>query len=182
MPTLRGAIIRLRAKLMRRRSREQQRRKPDIAIGGNPSVAAPMVIRDANAPRTWPGRDWMISSLLFTLLLLAYYPALRGTPVWDDDAHLTRPDLCSWAGLCRIWFDLTATQQYYPVTHSVFWLEHWIWGSWFPGYHLVNILLHAVSALLLARILRRLGIRGAWFGAVLWALHPIQVESVAWMS
>lgn len=130
----------------------------------------------------WPGRHWVLSALLFAALLLAYYPALHGTPVWDDEHHLTRPDLRSWAGLARIWFDLGATQQYYPVTHSAFWLEHSLWGDWFTGYHLVNVILHTVSALLLVRILRRLEIRGAWLAGALWALHPVQVESVAWMS
>ena len=127
-------------------------------------------------------RDWWVALLLFGVLLLAYYPALHGTPIWDDAAHLTRPELRSWTGLCRIWFDPGATQQYYPLTYSVFWLLHRLWGDWHAGYHLVNILLHAGSALLLVRILRRLEIRGAWLAAALWALHPAQVESVAWMS
>jgi tetratricopeptide (TPR) repeat protein len=131
---------------------------------------------------TWRVRDWWIAGLLLAGLLIVYYPALHGTPVWDDDAHLTRPELRPWSGLWRIWFDLKATEQYYPVTHSAFWLMHRIWGEWYAGYHLVNVLLHGLSAILLVRILRALEIPGAWFAAALWAFHPVQVESVAWMS
>jgi len=134
------------------------------------------------ADRKWTGRDWMLGLLLFTVLLAVYYPALHGTPLWDDEGHLTRPDLRSWAGVGRIWFELRATQQYYPLTHSLFWLGNRLWGDQYLGYHLVNVFLHAVSALLLVQVLRRLEISGAWLAAALWALHPVQVESVAWMS
>src|SRR6185369_12767953 len=82
----------------------------------------------------------------------------------------------------RIWFDLGATQQYYPVTHSAFWIEHRVWGDAMLPYHLVNIGLHVFSAFLLLVILRRLGIPGAEFAAALFALHPVQVQSVAWIS
>jgi len=134
------------------------------------------------AREVWSARDSVLALALLAGLLLVYYPALHGTPVWDDENHLTRPALQSWSGLARIWWDLKATQQYYPVTHSLFWVEHRIWGDWYLGYHLVNVLLHWGSALLLVPLLRRLELRGAWFAAALWALHPVQVETVAWMS
>jgi tetratricopeptide (TPR) repeat protein len=102
--------------------------------------------------------------------------------VWDDNAHLTRPDLRSAAGLWRIWFDVGATQQYYPVSHSAFWLMHRWWGDARMGYHLVNVALHATCAFLLALILRRLAIRGAVLAAFIFAVHPVHVESVAWMT
>jgi hypothetical protein len=119
---------------------------------------------------------------LFSATLVVYYPAWQGSVLWDDNAHLTRPDLQSTAGLWRIWFDLGATQQYYPATHSAFWLMHRLWGDATLGYHLVNIALHAASALLLKTILSRLAIPGAFLAAVLFALHPVAVESVAWMT
>jgi tetratricopeptide (TPR) repeat protein len=119
---------------------------------------------------------------IFCLVLLAYLPALNGGLVWDDDAHITRPELQSWHGLWRIWLDLGATQQYYPLLHSAFWLEHWIWGDAVAGYHLANLALHALSAYLLLLILKRLSIPGAWLAALIFALHPICVESVAWIA
>jgi len=82
----------------------------------------------------------------------------------------------------KIWFQPGATQQFYPLTYSVFWLEQKLWADATPGYHLVNILLHAASALLLVKVLRRLEVPGAWLAGALWALHPVQAESVAWMS
>jgi tetratricopeptide (TPR) repeat protein len=85
-------------------------------------------------------------------------------------------------GLWRIWFDLGSTQQYYPALFSTFWLEHRIWGDAALGYHLTNILLHATSAWLFGLALRRLAIPGARLGALIFALHPVCVESVAWIS
>jgi tetratricopeptide (TPR) repeat protein len=130
--------------------------------------------------------------LVFGLVLACYWPALRGGLVWDDQAHVTRPDLRSWSGLGRIWSDLRATQQYYPVLHSAFWIEHRLWGDATLGYHLVNVLFHATSCYLLALVLRRLWrsdttaprmpTSAAWLAALLLAVHPVCVESVAWIS
>jgi Flp pilus assembly protein TadD len=82
----------------------------------------------------------------------------------------------------RIWTELGATQQYYPVVHTVFWVEHRVFGDSTLGYHLVNILLHGLSALLLVAVLRRLDVPGAWLAGWLFALHPVMVESVAWIT
>jgi Flp pilus assembly protein TadD len=111
-----------------------------------------------------------------------YSPALRAGFIWDDAAHVTRQALRSFGGLWRIWFEPGATQQYYPLLHSFFWLEHRLWGDAALGYHLVNIALHTLAAGLLALLLRRLGIPGALLAAFVFALHPLQVESVAWIS
>jgi len=101
------------------------------------------------------------------------------------------------AGLGRIWFELGATQQYYPVLHSAFWIEHRLWGDDTLGYHLINVFLHAASACLLALLLRRLWAAPApagpvagrtippgteWIAALLFAVHPVCVESVAWIT
>ena len=120
--------------------------------------------------------------MLVAALFLVYRPVWHGKPLWDDDAHLTKPGLESISGLWRIWHEPGATQQYYPLTHSLFWIEHRIWGGETTGYHLLSIILHATSAWLLAILLLRLKCRAPWFAAALWALHPIQVESVAWIS
>src|ERR1022692_29495 len=114
--------------------------------------------------------------------LLAYLPALRGGLLWDDSSHVTRLDLQSLHGLWRIWFDLGATQQYYPLLHSAFWMEHRMWGDAVLGYHLTNIALHAASACLVVTIVRRLSLPGAWFAGLVFALHPVSVEAVAWIS
>lgn len=114
--------------------------------------------------------------------LAAYWPALRGGFVWDDDGHVTRPELRPLAGLWRIWSEPGATQQYYPVLHSAFWLEHRMWGDSPLGYHLANVLLHLAACLLLFRLLRRLDVPGALLAAAVFALHPVCVESVAWIS
>jgi tetratricopeptide (TPR) repeat protein len=127
-------------------------------------------------------RRWGWGLLLVVFTILAYQPAWNGKPIWDDNGHITRPELRSLDGLGRIWIEPGATQQYYPLAHSVFWVEHKLWGDSPLGYHLINILLHTVSALLLLKILRRLEVPGAPLAAVIFALHPVQVESVAWIS
>ena len=119
---------------------------------------------------------------IFAVALLAYLPAIRGGFVWDDDHYVTAAGLRSWHGLWRIWFDLGATQQYFPLLHTAFWVEHRFWGGAAIGYHLANVLLHASAAGLLALVLRRLAIPGAYLAALIFALHPVEVESVAWIA
>src|SRR5271166_3498189 len=119
---------------------------------------------------------------LFLATFLAYLPALQGGLLWDDSSHVTKPELQPLHGLGRIWFDLGATQQYYPLLHSAFWIEHRIWGDALLGYHLTNITLHALSAFLVVLIVRRLSLPGAWLVGSVFALHPVCVEAVAWIS
>lgn len=127
-------------------------------------------------------RDLGIGALLFGVVLLAYLPALEGGLLWDDDVHVTKPALQSVHGLGSIWFHLGATPQYYPLLHTAFWIEHQVWGDSVLGYHLTNVVLHAVGACLLVLIVRRLNLPGAWLAGFLFALHPVYVESVAWIS
>ena len=127
-------------------------------------------------------RGWLKGLLLLIAVILVYQPVWHGKPIWDDDAHLTPPGLRSSQGLARIWIEPGATQQYYPLVHSIFWVEYKLWGETTLGYHLINILLHAFSALLLWKILRRLQVPGAYLAAAMFALHPVCVESVAWIS
>ena len=140
--------------------------------------------RQAPAPADsgWSGRDWLGCLVLVVGTLLAYAQVRHAGFVWDDDAHVTRPDLRSLRGLGRIWTEPGATQQYYPVLHSAFWLEGHLWGYSPGAYHLANVLLHAAAACLLYRALRRLSLPGAFLGASAFALHPVCVESVAWVS
>jgi tetratricopeptide (TPR) repeat protein len=120
--------------------------------------------------------------LLLLAVLCAYLPALKGGFLWDDDAHVTGPALRSLHGLVRIWFDVGATQQYYPVLHSAFWVEHRLWGDSVLGYHLANVAFHAAAAALLVLILRRLAAPAPMLAGLIFALHPVCVESVAWIS
>jgi protein O-mannosyl-transferase len=120
--------------------------------------------------------------LLAVVTFVAYQPAWNGKPIWDDAAHLTYRHLRSLNGLVRIWTEPGVTQQYYPAVSTVFWVEHFLWGDSMLGYHLVNILLHVTAALMLFKILRTLKIPAAGLAAAIFALHPIQVESVAWIS
>lgn len=118
---------------------------------------------------------------LVLAVLLVYLPALRAGFIWDDDMHLTaNPRLQSWSGLVEIWTSRWAL--YYPLTSTTFWVLYRLVGLTAWAYHLVNIVLHAVAALLLWRVLDGFRLRGAWLGAVLFALHPVQVETVAWIS
>ena len=170
-------------------------------------------------------RNLGAGAVIFAVTLLAYLPAVRGGFVWDDDGHVTREDLRSVGGLERIWFEVGATQQYYPLLHTAFWLEHRLWGDAVVGYHLTNILLHAAAACLVMLIAQRLFDRdsspspepkagtltargafgsgaaaaghkrdrsprserpviggAAWLAGLIFALHPVCVESVAWIS
>ena len=137
----------------------------------------------AAAAQSFARWEWLFLAALVVVVLLVYQPAWQGGLIWDDDAHVTRPDLRSWQGLCRIWFDVRGgTMQYYPLLHSAFWIEHKLWGDATLGYHLVNILLHAAAAIMVALILRRLAVPGAYLAAAIFALHPVHVESVAWIT
>lgn len=119
---------------------------------------------------------------------IAYLPALRGRFVWNDRDYVTAPALQSLAGLKRIWFELGATEQYYPLLHTLFWVQHRVFGDNPAGYHVVNLLLHLTAVGLFAAVLRRLFATAsdpllvAWLGAALFALHPVHVPSVAWIT
>ena len=148
---------------------------------GKPKVPAKAgAVAEQTDRRAW--RDAVLYVLLISATAIAYLPAMRGNLLWDDNMHVTRQDLQSLHGLWRIWFDLGATQQYYPLLHSAFWFEHCLWGDSPIGYHLVNVLLHAASACLVVAIVRRLALPGAWLAGFLFALHPVCVEAVAWIS
>ena len=126
----------------------------------------------------------VLSTAVFLVgaVFVAYLPALNGSFIWDDLSHVTRPDLRSLHGLWRIWFEVGATQQYYPLLHSAFWFEHRLFGDSAFAYHAINILLHASVACLLLLVLRRLNIPGATLAAAIFALHPVHAESVAWIT
>jgi len=115
--------------------------------------------------------------------VLAYLPALDNGFVWDDDDYVTEnPTLRSADGLRRIWLEPGAVPQYYPLTFTTLWIDYQIGGLDPFGYHVVNVLLHALAAVLAWRVLRALDVPGAWLAAALFAAHPVHVESVAWIT
>jgi tetratricopeptide (TPR) repeat protein len=123
----------------------------------------------------------LVALILAAITMIAYLPALGGGFLWDDaELIVNQPCVTGSSGWGAIWSG--ATPDYYPLTYSLFRLEWMLWGPWTPGYHAVNILLHSVAAILVWRILFLLSIPGAWWGAALFALHPVNVASVAWIS
>jgi tetratricopeptide (TPR) repeat protein len=128
-------------------------------------------------------RVWLFIVLLVALVILAYQPAWHGGFLWDDDAYVTNNDLLTARdGLRRIWFSFDSPSQYFPLVYTTFRIERALWGLNPTGFHLVNILLHTANALLVWRLLTRLRVPGAWLAAAIFALHPVQVESVAWIT
>lgn len=122
---------------------------------------------------------------LVAIVFLVYGSALRGGFVWDDDALTQNPLLRSARGLSLIWTQPQANiyeAHYWPLVYSTFWLNARAWGFEPFWYHFQNVALHGLNVLLLYLVLRRLAVRGAWLGAALFAVHPVHVESVAWIS
>ena len=148
------------------------------------------LIRQHSLPAA-AGRDEAISSwhslvaavALIFLTLLAYGHAYSAGYIWDDDQYVfENPNLRSVEGLARIWFMPRCSPQYYPLVFTTYWLEYRLWGLAPAGYHVVNVLLHAASAVLLWVVLRRLEVPASWVAAAVFALHPVHVESVAWIT
>jgi len=121
--------------------------------------------------------------LLSLTVIFVYWPALNGGFIFDDEGYIESNLLLrDTDGLVKIWSDLKTSHQYYPLTFTSFWVEFQLWQTWTMGYHLTNVVLHILNALLLLRLLQRLAIPGAWLAAAIFALHPVHVESVAWIA
>jgi tetratricopeptide (TPR) repeat protein len=125
---------------------------------------------------------WTGIVAIIALTVIAYWPALHAGFIWDDDQYVTGNALLNDVqGLWRIWIP-RQTPQYYPMVFTMFWIEHQLWGFDASKFHLVNVLLHAANALLVWRLARILKIPGAWLIGAVFALHPVHVESVAWIT
>jgi len=135
-----------------------------------------------------PHRSWLFALFLLAATFIAYYPAWHGGFLWDDDAPVPHgPSELRYytlSGLNDIWFHQTyqALHQYYPLTYTLCWTEYHLWGLNTTGFHMMNILLHALNAILLWLVLRQLKVPGAWLAGAIFALHPVCVESAAWIA
>lgn len=126
-----------------------------------------------------------VLTAIFLILItgIAYIPATKAGFIWDDLQNVERnPNLKDSKGLWRTWVDIKTNFHYYPLTHTSFWIEYQAWKLSPIGYHIDNVALHCISVLLLWRILAMLGIPGAWLVATIFAIHPVHVESVAWIT
>jgi Flp pilus assembly protein TadD len=140
------------------------------------------------APKSKPpdqARDknpvWAGILLILVITFIAYIPATKAGYIWDDDDHFTENELMNdWEGFKKIWSSSSAV--YYPLVLTSFWIMRRLWGLIPLPYHLVNIFLHSLNAMLFWMLLKRLKVRGAWFAGALFALHPVHVESVAWVT
>jgi len=144
---------------------------PKVAVKGRTISGAPL----------WFTRDWFWGLILVLAIIVAYQPVWWAGYIWDDDNHVTtNPCIIGPLGLKEIW--TTDAARFFPMTLTTFWMEHALWGlAPFP-YHLVNVFIHGACAVLLWKVLQSLQVPGAWLGAAIWALHPVEVESVAWIT
>jgi tetratricopeptide (TPR) repeat protein len=127
-------------------------------------------------------RPAFLASVILLATLAAYIPAMTGGYTWDDGILLTdNPVMKAPDGLRRIWCT-TESWEYLPATFSMHWIEWRLLGPGAGGHHVVNILLHALSALILWRVLLRLGVPGAWLAGLLFAVHPVAAGSTAWIA
>jgi tetratricopeptide (TPR) repeat protein len=159
---------------MAKRSQSQQPRRArnSAKVTGN---AAP-----AQGHPPWFTREGCLGAFLILAVILAYQPVWYAGFIWDDDVYLTNnPCIVGPLGLKEIW--TTAAADICPLVTTTFWVEHAFWGLAPLPYHLVNVLFHGACAIFFWRVLGSLRVPGAWLGAALWALHPVQVESAAWI-
>ena len=147
---------------------------PAVRAGATDTSTAPQGTSKAS--------PWAAATLV-AMVVAVYAPVWRAGFVIDDVRNLpANPALRSAEGLRRIWFAPGAVQQYYPLVYTTYWLECRVWGFHPFGYHLVNVLLHAANAVLVWRLAARLGLPGSWLAAALFAVHPVEVDTVAWIS
>lgn len=128
-------------------------------------------------------RNLLLGCALIGLVLIAYAPVLYNGYIWDDREWITENQtLFSPSAMSKIWFRFDSGPQYYPIVHTMFWCEARLWHMQAAGFHVVNVISHAANALLLVLLLSRLAVPGAWLAGFLFALHPVHVESVAWIA
>jgi Flp pilus assembly protein TadD len=126
-------------------------------------------------------RGWRVGLGALAIIgfaLVVYWPVLGGGFIWDDTLTVEQNHLVTGIfGLGSIWFRMD-----FPLTMTALWLQWLVFGNHAAGYHVVDVLLHGLNAVLLWRLLARLRIPGAWLAGVIFAAHPVCVASAGWIS
>ena len=159
---------------------KQSRRARQQAARENAKTRQHQPRRESRKPTRWDALGILALGLL---VVVSYFPAFFAGFVWDDEI-ITESVVQNWSGLWHIYFSPTEIEReghYWPLVYTTFWLEHKLWGYAPAGYHIVNVLLHLANTLLLWRLIERLTVPGAWILAAVFAVHPLHVESVAWV-
>ncbi|MCE5230985.1 glycosyltransferase family 39 protein [bacterium] len=135
------------------------------------------------APRFWP--DLAVQAGIFLLAIAIYYPALHGAFLWDDETSIGgNPLMRQQGGFWSIWTSFGAIPlegHFWPMTYTALWLGFQLWGENAASYHMLNFVLYGAIGVQIYRLMRRLRLPGAWIGALLFTLHPVHAESVAWI-
>jgi tetratricopeptide (TPR) repeat protein len=170
---------------------KQQKKRQSNTQAGRRALLSPKVVDGGRAhavecveifPALLCRHRWVFGLFLMAATMIAYLPMWHAGFIWDDDVLLTaNPLIKSPHGWYQFWFT-TKTPDYFPVMSSAFWLEWRLWGMNPTGYHIVNLLLHALNAILLWQLLARLKIPGAGLAATIFALHPVNAATVAWIA
>ena len=168
-----------------RRKKKAPRVRPATEPGSS-SRERTFAVANPTGGEAFTGRQALGVLALGLLVGVSYIPAaLWGGFVWDDRGITESKAIHEPSGLWRIWLSprdvLRWEAHYWPVVYTTFWLEHKLWGVIPLGYHVVNVVLHFVNTVLLRRLLGCLAVSGAWVVAAVFAVHPVHVESVAWV-
>ena len=162
------------------RQERRQENRNDAKAWQTVETASPLT-----AATSYSRQDVLALVALGLLVVVSYLPAmLWGGFVWDDMIFTDAKPVRDVSGLWQIWFspsDIEGEGHYWPLVYTIFWLEHKLWGFDPTGYHIVNVLLHLANTLFLWHLVRRLAVPGAWVVAAVFAVHPLHVESVAWV-
>jgi tetratricopeptide (TPR) repeat protein len=130
-------------------------------------------------------RNWIKGGLLVLLVLIAYISVFHAGYLWDDVVLTQDTQIFQgWSGLSKIWAQpgqILNEEHYWPMVYTSFWIENQLWGLHPFSLHLINLIIHIINSFLVWQVLKKLGIPGSWLAGMIFALHPVQVESAAWI-
>ena len=183
--------------VQKNRTRPSKRKRLALREASSPRANAPGAAETGKRPASpipgkktrgadrYSARGALAALALALLAGVCYLPAmLWGGLIWDDFIWFRSPAVLEWSGLGTIWSwpsSIEHEKHYWPLSYTTLWVEHKAWGLEPAGYHIVNVLLHLLNSLLVWRLLLRLALPGAWVVAAVFAVHPMHVESVAWI-